>query len=371
MFELIIRGERVIDPLNKINDVLDIAVEDGKISKVAAEISGPAKQEIHAEGKIVVPGIIDMHTHMRTVLGHKHAQRMITLAGVCTTLDMAGPLEDILTSIPQSGSGVNIAVLEAAREGQTLSTSRPSEAEQEAFIEKTLELGGIGIKLLGGHFPMDIVISESFITLANKHKAWIGWHARSTQHGSNIEDMREAVNAAGEDKFLHIAHINSYCRGQISNETEEALEAIELLKTHPNIFSESYLSPLNGTRLIVKDDVPLSNVTVTCLKKGGYNSDYAGMKQAIIDGYAGVLVDDGTIGKLLSGADGAEYWESKNTACTGSFAVNPAVSRFLLASASEQTVLLSLILYQLMAAVIPETLLLKTVYFWPNSVRFL
>lgn len=333
MFELIIRGARVIDPLNKINDVLDIAVEDGKISKVAADISSPAKQEINADGKIVVPGIIDMHTHMRTVLGHKHAQRMIALAGVCTTLDMAGPLEDILTSISQSGSGVNIAVLEAAREGQTLKTSRPTRAEQEAFIEKTLELGGIGIKLLGGHFPMDIDISESFITLANKHKAWIGWHAGSTQNGSNIKGMREAVNAAGKDKFLHIAHINSYCRGQISNETDEALEAIELLKTHPNIFSESYLSPLNGTRLIVKDNVPLSNVTVTCLKKGGYSSDYAGMKQAIIDGYAGVLVDDGTIGKLLSGTDGAEYWESKNTACTGSFAVNPAVSRFLLASA--------------------------------------
>lgn len=60
------------------------------------------------------------------------------------------------------------------------------------------------------------------------------------------------------------------------------------------------------------------------------------MKQAIIDGYAGVLVDDGTIGKLLSGADGAEYWESKNTACTGSFAVNPAVSRFLLAGAKRK-----------------------------------
>lgn len=82
MFELIIRGTRVIDPLNKINDVLDIAVEDGKISKVAAEISGTAKQEINAEGKIVVPGIIDMHTHMRTVLGHKHAQRMIALAEI-------------------------------------------------------------------------------------------------------------------------------------------------------------------------------------------------------------------------------------------------------------------------------------------------
>jgi len=191
LFELIIRGARVIDPLNKINEILDIAVEDGKISKVAADISGAAKQEINADGKIVVPGIIDMHTHMRTVLSHKHAQRMIALAGVCTTLDMTGPLEDILTSISQSGSGVNIAVLEAAREGQTLKTSRPTRAEQEAFIEKTLELGGIGIKLLGGHFPMDIDISESFITLANKHKAWIGWHAGSTQNGSNIKEMSQ------------------------------------------------------------------------------------------------------------------------------------------------------------------------------------
>lgn len=78
---------------------------------------------------------------------------MIALAGVCTTLDMAGPLEDILSSIPESGSGVNIAILDAAREGQTLTSSRPSQLEQEAFIEKTLESGGIGIKLLGGTLP--------------------------------------------------------------------------------------------------------------------------------------------------------------------------------------------------------------------------
>lgn len=333
MFDLIIRGARVVDPLNKINAVLDIAAEDGKIAKIAQEITDPSKKEINAHGKVVVPGIIDMHSHMRTVLGHKHAQRMIALAGVCTTLDMAGPLEDILSSIPESGSGVNIAILDAAREGQTLTSSRPSQLEQEAFIEKTLESGGIGIKLLGGHFPMDIDISESFISLANKNKSWVAWHAGSTKHGSNIEGMREAVTAAGKDKFLHIAHINSYCRSQISNETDEALEAIELLRSHPNIFAESYLSPLNGTRLIVKDDIPLSKVTSTCLKKGGYNNNYSGMKQAIIDGYAGVLVDDGTIGKLLSGSEGAAYWESQNTMCTGSFAVNPAISRFLLATA--------------------------------------
>ena len=332
MFDLIIRGALVVDPLNKINAIKDVAVAEGKITAIEDEISLPAKKLIEASGKVLIPGIIDMHTHMRTVLGHKHAQRMIALAGVCTTLDMAGPLEDILTSIPGSGAGVNIAILDAARAGQTLTSSRPSQQEQSDFLDRTLENGGIGVKLLGGHFPMDVDISENFIELANQKKSWIAWHVGSTAHGSNIEGFREAV-AAAKDNFLHIAHINSYCRGQISNETDEALEAISLLKTHPNIFSESYLSPLNGTRLVVQNDVPISKVTVTCLKKLGYEPTYDGMKKAIFDAAAGVLVDDGVIGKLLSGKGGVEYWESKETKTTGSFKVNPAVSRFLIATA--------------------------------------
>ncbi len=332
MLDLLIRGAQVVDPLNGVNGIRDIAVEDGKITSVAEEITSPAKETIDAAGKIAVPGIIDMHTHMRTVLGHKHAQRMIALAGVCTTLDMAGPLEDILMSIPGSGSGVNIAVLEAARDGQTLSSSRPSDKEQDEFLDRVLEQGAIGIKLLGGHFPMDADISRGFIEKANAKKAWIGWHVGSTAHGSNIEGMIEAVETAGDD-FLHVAHVNSYCRGQVGDETEEALKAIELLKSHPNIFSESYLSELNGTRLIVRDNVPLSKVTSTCLKKLGYANDYEGMKQAILEGAAGVLVDDGKIGVLSKGKEGADYWESMGTACTGCFAVNPAVSRFLVATA--------------------------------------
>ena len=333
MADLIIRGARVVDPLNKLNAFRDVAVEDGKIKAVAEEICEPSCEEISAAGKVLLPGIIDMHTHMRTVLGHKHAQRMIAKAGVCTTLDMAGPLEDILSTVSETGAGVNIAVLEAAREGFTLSSSRPSLSEQEDFLDKTLEQGGIGIKLLGGHFPMDLDISESFIDIANQKKAWVAWHVGSTKHGSNIEGLREAVAAAGTDRFLHVAHVNSYCRGQVLNERDEALEAIELLKAHPNLFSESYLSPLNGTRFVIRDNVPVSKVTTTCLLKLGYSNDYEGVKKAILDGAAGVLADTGVIGVLLSGREGVQYWEARNTECVGSFSVNPSVSRFLLATA--------------------------------------
>ena len=332
MFDLIIRNGRLVDPVNGRDGRFDVAIEEGRVVAVAPEIEGVARQELDAAGKIVMPGIVDMHTHMRTVLGHPHAQRMIALAGVCTTLDMAGPLDDILDSIPTSGSGVNIAVLEAAREGLTIKTGRPDQAEREGLINRTLENGGIGIKLLGGHFPMDLDICADFIDDCAKADAWVAWHVGNTTHGSNIEGLRDAVEVS-EGKFLHVAHVNSYCRAQVSNELDEALEAISLLKLHPNLFSESYLSPLNGTRIIIKDDKPLSKVTATCLQKVGCTPDMAGMRQAILTGRCGVLCDNGTIGELISGPEGVRYWEEHDTVATGSFAVNPAVSRFLLAQA--------------------------------------
>lgn len=68
MFDLIIRGALVVDPLNKINAIKDVAVAEGKITAIEDEISLPAKKLIEASGKVLIPGIIVMHTHMRTVL---------------------------------------------------------------------------------------------------------------------------------------------------------------------------------------------------------------------------------------------------------------------------------------------------------------
>ena len=50
-----------------------------------------------------------------------------------------------------------------------------------------------------------------------------------------LKGSRDAVDAAAKH-FLHIAHVNSYCRAQISDEISEALEAIELLKEVPICF---------------------------------------------------------------------------------------------------------------------------------------
>lgn len=63
--ELLLKGGRLIDPKNKIDAKMDLAIAGGKIVKVAADIpSSSAKKAIDVRGLIVSPGLINMHTHV-------------------------------------------------------------------------------------------------------------------------------------------------------------------------------------------------------------------------------------------------------------------------------------------------------------------
>ncbi|MBO4401264.1 MAG: dihydroorotase [Selenomonadaceae bacterium] len=62
---LLIRGGRVIDPANNIDKIADVLIVDGKIAAVDADIKFSAQHEYNAAGRIVTPGLIDMHVHFR------------------------------------------------------------------------------------------------------------------------------------------------------------------------------------------------------------------------------------------------------------------------------------------------------------------
>ncbi len=65
LYSIIIKGGRVIDAKNKINEVMDVAIQDGKIAKVAKNIDAAlGSQIVNANGMYVSPGLIDMHTHL-------------------------------------------------------------------------------------------------------------------------------------------------------------------------------------------------------------------------------------------------------------------------------------------------------------------
>ncbi len=62
---VLIRGGRVIDPANNLDEQLDILVRDGRIAAVGAIEPEPGLDVIDATGLIVTPGWIDVHVHLR------------------------------------------------------------------------------------------------------------------------------------------------------------------------------------------------------------------------------------------------------------------------------------------------------------------
>ena len=64
---VLIKNGQVIDPANKVDEKLDILLTDGKIARLGKPGSIPAEgaQVVEASSRLVVPGLIDMHVHLR------------------------------------------------------------------------------------------------------------------------------------------------------------------------------------------------------------------------------------------------------------------------------------------------------------------
>lgn len=63
--DILLKNGHVIDPKNQINEPLDVAIDNGKIVKVAKSISlKNVEKVIDVEGMFVTPGLINMHTHV-------------------------------------------------------------------------------------------------------------------------------------------------------------------------------------------------------------------------------------------------------------------------------------------------------------------
>ena len=62
-YDLIIKGGRVIDPSLRLDSVRDVGIAAGRIAAVEPTIGAAAAATLDARGKLVVPGLIDIHTH--------------------------------------------------------------------------------------------------------------------------------------------------------------------------------------------------------------------------------------------------------------------------------------------------------------------
>lgn len=63
---LLIRGGRALDPAGKLDRTADVLVRDGRIASVGEDLKAPKDAWVYdADGRLVVPGLLDLHAHLR------------------------------------------------------------------------------------------------------------------------------------------------------------------------------------------------------------------------------------------------------------------------------------------------------------------
>jgi dihydroorotase len=149
-FDLIIRGGRVIDPSLRLDAVRDLAIAGGRIAAVEAGLRAEAIDTIDARGKIVVPGLIDIHTHAARA---KDGPAICLADGVTGFIDAgsqgADRIDDVVAitrAAPQPGRAlVNIGRAGILPDGDTIDLSRADVAAARGAIENHRDIL-VGVK---------------------------------------------------------------------------------------------------------------------------------------------------------------------------------------------------------------------------------
>lgn len=156
----LIYGGRVIDPANRVDGLLNLLIEDGKILWAGTTMP-PAEKTIDATGKIVTPGFIDIHMHEDPLSGG-HIQPdifpMMLRMGVTTAvggncgINVAHPLT-YLDIVDREGAAVNVALYagheyfrKAAGAGDIYApATEPQKVTMERFLAEALAGGCVGV----------------------------------------------------------------------------------------------------------------------------------------------------------------------------------------------------------------------------------
>ncbi len=233
---MLIRGGRVVDPANDFDDIADVLIVDGRIAAVRPNISFSAQYEYNAAGKLVVPGLIDMHVHLREpgqeakedfISGSKAAAAggfttVATMPNTSPVVDNAALVRAMIHRAEEVGI-VNVKIIGAVTKGQ--------KGQELAELRDMIDAGAVAFSD-DGHFDDNakiflnaldylhdtgkvIICHEEETTLVEggvmnegKRSALLGLKGRPTV-AEDIAVSRDALLAEYTGGRVHIAHISS------------------------------------------------------------------------------------------------------------------------------------------------------------------
>ncbi|MDD3114759.1 MAG: dihydroorotase [Anaerovibrio sp.] len=232
----LIRGGRVIDPANKIDKIADVLVSEGKIAAVGEALSAEGAQVIEAAGKIVAPGFIDMHVHLREPgqeakedfgSGSRAAAaggytRVATMPNTKPVIDTAA-LVKAMQQRAAEDAVVHIEIIGAVTKGQ--------KGEEMAEVGDMTQAGAVAFsddghftksakvllncydylrtfdKIIINHEEESSLVEEGVMNESHR-SAMLGMKGRPTV-AEDIAVARDVMLAEYADARVHVAHISS------------------------------------------------------------------------------------------------------------------------------------------------------------------
>jgi len=188
LYDLLITGGQVFDPLNKSFKKADVAVAGGRVSRIAPSLKkDEAGEVIDASGLMVTPGLIDFHVHIFWLV-HRisiHPENLVPRAGTTTMVDggSAGAANfDAFKEFILTKSELNLlAFLNISILGQIFETQIPGVPSMNEYEDLRL-----------------VNISETVKCIAANRDYLVGVKVRAFQGLTNLTPIHAALDAAEE-----------------------------------------------------------------------------------------------------------------------------------------------------------------------------
>ena len=229
MYDLLLKGGRVIDASRGIDEPMDVAVEGGRIARMAQAIPPSEAQEVlDVSGNIVAPGLVDVHTHVyHPGRNWNHPDVAGVRSGVTTIADAGGPgsadFEDFCQYVLPKAQTTVYSFLSVFRERSL--GAPPSEDQMD--VDGVVEIARNNPDLVKG--VKVIVASRTVQSLGLKH----------------VEASKRAAREGGVRLMMHIGDIGPKSQTPTpSDVTAEALAMLDAGDLVTHVFT-----PLTGAAL--------------------------------------------------------------------------------------------------------------------------
>ncbi len=251
---ILLKNGTVIDYASRLNEKMDILIKDNKISKVAKQINESADQVIDCTGLSIMPGMIDMHCHLREP-GFEHKETIKTgsesavKGGFTTICPMPNtkPTPDstiVLSKIIEEAKRVNLCnVLPFA------SVTKGEKGEELVNFEELKQAGAIAFSDDGMPVENALMIRKAMIE-TNKIGSFVSEHCEEKSVSSG------AINAGPIAEKLGV--------GGVLPEAEEIMAARDIVIAETNNLHTHICHISTKTSVNMIRDAKKRGVKVTC-----------------------------------------------------------------------------------------------------------